>query len=372
MPRPNFRIVQYRIGPGIDWLLILSTLALAAFGILTLWGARSGGQGLGAMDGIVRRQCLWVGFGLGSMVVLTLFDYRRLKPLAWLVYGIFIAALVGLLYQGLKVKGAQSWFDLGLFRLQPSEPGKIIVVLALARYLAPRAKSFRGLRQTWVPMLIAGLPMGLIAMQPDLGTASVVIPITAAMFWVAGLRKRVFVLFLVVGLALAATAYPLLKPYQRQRINTFLQPHADPRGKGYNIIQAQASLGSGQMLGKGLGRATQTAYRFLPEYHTDFIFPTLGEQMGMVGCGVALALFVLLIGRMAHLAAKTHDRFGVLIITGLAAILTTHILFNIAMTVGLMPVTGVPLPFFSYGGSFMLTCMASVGLVIGIGARRGL
>ena len=371
MPRPVFRIVRRRILTQIDWLLLLTTLVLCGLGILTLWGARSSGTGLAPMDGIVRRQCLWAGLGAIGIVVMIWIDYRRLKRLAPILYIGLLVALAGLLIKGLAVKGAQSWYDLGLFRLQPSEPGKIVVVLMLARYLARRADTFRGLRQTTVPILIVLAPMVLIAMQPDLGTALVLVPIAVAMFWVAGLRKRIFLLFMVLGMCLAATGYPHLKTYQRERIRTFISPDADARGKGYNINQAQAALGSGQLVGKGLGYGTQTTYRFLPEYHTDFIFPTVGEQVGLVGCVVVLGLFVVLIGRMARLADRTEDLFGVLTIAGLAALLATHLIFNVGMSVGLLPVTGLPLPFFSYGGSFMLSSLAAVGLAVGIAARTG-
>jgi rod shape determining protein RodA len=164
----------------------------------------------------------------------------------------------------------------------------------------------------------------------------------------------------------------VLRDYQKERIKTFVNPSADPRGKGWNIIQAMTALGSGQLAGKGWGRGTQTNFRFLPEYQTDFIFPTVGEQFGMVGCSVVLLLMLLLVLRMVHLARLTEDPFGVLIITGLATMFCTHIILNVGMTVGLLPVTGLPLPFFSYGGTFMITCLVSVGLALGIGARRGL
>jgi rod shape determining protein RodA len=309
-----------------------------------------------------------VGFAI--MTGLVIVDYRWFRRLAWPLYGILILALIGLLIRGEAIKGARSWYDLGPVSLQPSEPGKIIVALALARYLSARSGRFRSLRHTIVPIAIAGLPMALILAQPDLGTAMVLAPLAGSMFWAAGLRKWVVALFVLAGIAVAAAGYPHLKPYQKERIMTFLNPEADPRGKGYNIIQAQTALGSGQILGKGWGRGTQTAFKFLPEYRTDFIFPTVGEQFGFVGCAAVLGLLTLLILRMTWLATKAQNMFGVLLTTGLAAALSTHIILNIGMTVGLLPVTGLPLPFFSYGGSFMLTCLSAVGLAVSVGARR--
>ena len=368
----RFRMVPYRLLPGVDWPLIVITLLLMTFGVIAIWGAKSDGNGVGPIGGYALRQLVWCGLGLVAMVTFMFLDYRSLRVVVWVAYGVLLLALAGLLIKHHTIKGAASWYDLGFFKLQPSEPGKIIIILALARYLAPRARRFRGLKSTLVPLLIVGAPLLLVLAQPDLGTAVVLVPIAAAMFWVAGLRKWVILLFALAGVVVAVSAYPHLKPHQKARIMTFLNPEADPRGKGYNIIQAKMTLGSGQTFGKGWGRGTQSQFSFLPESHTDFIFPTVGEQFGMAGCALALGLFTLLIGRMVRLADVTQNMYGVLTITGLAAMLCTHIIFNIGMTAGLLPVTGLPLPFFSYGGSFMLTCLAAVGLVLGIGARRGL
>jgi rod shape determining protein RodA len=372
MAKAHFRLVPYRLLPGVDWSLIVITIALAVCGVVTLWGATSKGNGPGPLEGYAKSQLIWFGIGLVLMVGLTVFDYRWLKRVNWVFYGIILVLLAGLLAKGETIKGARSWYDLRFFKLQPSEPGKVIIVLALAQYLAPRVVKFRGIRHVFKPMAIVCAPMLLILKQPDFGTAVVLIPTTAAMFWVAGLRKWIFIMLFVVGVGGGLVGYPHLLPHQKARIQTFLNPEADPRGKGYNIIQAQTALGSGEMLGKGWGRGTQTNFHFLPEYHTDFIFPTVGEQFGFVGCSIVLLLQLMLIARMIHLAHVTQDIYGVLIITGLTAMLVTHVILNVGMTVGLLPVTGLPLPFFSYGGSFVLTCMASVGLALGIGTRRGL
>lgn len=374
MAKARFRIVQPSLWPYVDWPLILVTLALLACGIITLWGALSRGEGpqLWPIPFYAKRQILYASVGLVGMAVVGFIDYRRLHRWVWLFYAILILALVGLLIKGAAIKGATSWYDLGFFRLQPSEPGKIVLVLTLASYLALRMRHFRGLRHIFIPLGIIGLPLVLILAQRDLGTALVLIPITGAMFWVAGLRKWIFALFILLGIIGAVSAYPHLKPYQQERIKTFLNPEADRQGSGWNIFQAQTALGSGQLLGKGWGRGTQTNFRFLPEFHTDFIFPTVGEQFGFVGCMVVIGLFIVFIGRMVRLAQMSGNVFGVLIITGLTAMLCTHIIQNIGMVVGLLPVTGLPLPFFSYGGSFMLTCLASVGLVLSIAARRPL
>lgn len=372
MKKPFFRLVPYRILPRVDWLLIATTLVLTAFGIATIWGAMSAGDGVGPFDGYAAKQTMWAGIGLGLLVLFIVVDYRRLRPFVWPLYAIVVVLLVGLMIKGRLIKGAQSWYDLGPFNLQPSEPGKIVIVLVLAHYLAPRLKKFRGLHHTFVPLAIVLFPMGLILLQPDLGSAVVFIPIAGAMFWVAGIRKWVVVLFAILGVVAALKVYPHLKPYQKGRLTAFINPEQDPLGKSWNINQALMAMGSGQLMGKGWGRGTQTNFHFLPEFHTDFVFPTVGEQFGMVGACLVLALLVLQIGLMARIAQVTQDLFGVLVVTGMAALLATHAVFNIGMAIGLMPITGLPLPFFSYGGSFMLTCMTAVGLTVGIGARREL
>jgi rod shape determining protein RodA len=366
MAKARFRMVPYRLLPFVDWPLIAVTLGLIVCGLVTLWGA--------TIDNPVyaRRQLLFASVGAMAMLWLIAFDYRKLQHVVWPLYALLMLALVGLLIKGATIKGATSWYDLGVFNLQPSEPGKIVVVLALARYLAPRMLEFRGLRHTFKPLLIVGGPLSLIVLQRDLGTAMVLIPVTGAMFWVAGLRKRVFVLFLFVGLAAGVYGFQHLKPYQKERIQTFLHPEDDLRGTGWNITQAKTALGSGELTGKGWGRGTQTQFRFLPEFHTDFIFPTVGEQFGLAGCLLVIVLFLLFIWRMVWLASRCDDLFGLLIVTGLTAMLVTHIVQNIGMVLGLLPITGLPLPFFSYGGSFTLTACAAVGLTLSIGARRGL
>lgn len=360
-------------GLRVDWTILGCVLALTVIGIVTIWGASASDGDLGPFAGYARRQFQWMMVGLVLALGLMFLDYTWARTAAWPLYFLLLIPLILLLVVDRKVKGAASWFalELGSFRFsaQPSEIGKVIVVLVLARYLAPRVLKFRKFWHTFVPLVILGVPVGLILLQPDFGTATVYLPAAFAMFLVAGIRKRVIVTYAMLGLAVAVTGYPQLKPYQKDRIKTFLNPGEDALGKGYNVIQAQTALGSGQMFGKGWGRGTQTSFRFLPEYQTDFVFPTLGEQFGFAGCAGVLLLFGILLGRLLILAGRTEDLFAALLVVGIAAILTVHIMLNVGMATGLLPVTGVPLPFLSYGGSFMLACYAMVGLALSISAR---
>lgn len=364
-----------RSGLRIDWVLLGAVLALTAMGIVTIWGASSSDGELAPFRGYARRQLQWMVVGLVLAGGLMFLDYRWTRVAAWPLYVAFLLSLIYLLAVDRKIKGAASWFviDLGFFRFsaQPSEIGKVIVALVLSRYLAFRVLKFRKFWQTILPLIILCIPVGLIILQPDFGTAAVYLPLGFALFFVAGVRKRVLVLYAILGVAAAVTAYPQLKPYQKDRIKTFLNPGEDALGKGYNVIQAQTALGSGKMFGKGWGRGTQTSFRFLPEYQTDFVFPTLGEQFGFMGCFGALLLYGILLGRLLVLAGKTEDLYATLLLVGIAAILMSHLILNVGMAVGLLPVTGVPLPFLSYGGSFMLTCYTMLGLALSISARTG-
>lgn len=363
-----------RVWPNIDWITIGCTIVLTVIGILTLWGPSATDGKLGPFEGYPRGQLIRMLVGVVAMAGMIIFDYRWTKRAAWPFYLILVLSLILVLAKGHKIKGAVSWFivPLGPLRvqIQPAEFAKIIVVMILARYLSNRMLTFRKFHHTIVPLLIAGLPVGLIFIQPDLGTAAVFVPVIAAMFFVAGLRKRVFFAAVPIAVAAALLAYPHLKPHQKDRIQTFLNPGQDALGKGYNIIQSQAALGSGRVFGKGWGRGTQTSFRFLPEYQTDFVFPTFGEQFGFAGCVAVLMLYGVMLFRATYLAGSTHDLYGALLVTGFVTIFAAHVVFNIGMATGLLPVTGLPLPLFSYGGSFILVCYIMIGLIVSVGARR--
>lgn len=358
----------------IDFVTIVLAVTLTVIGIATIWGAMSSEGKPVPFRGYPRGQTIRLFISLVGMSVLALMNFRWSRRLAWPLYLGLLCVLGLLLIRGQAVKGAASWIFIPLgssrFQLQPSEFGKIILVMVLAHYLSSRMHVFRRFHHTLVPGIIAAIPIALILIQPDFGTAVVYVPVTLVMFFVAGIRKRVLVAYAMLAVAAMAVGYPQLKPYQKGRIETFLNPGQDALGKGYNAIQAQTALGSGEIIGKGWGRGTQTSFRFLPEYQTDFVFPTFAEQFGFLGCLVVLVLFSLLVLRLVWIAANTEDLYGALMVSGFATVFVVHLTLNIGMATGLLPVTGLPLPFFSYGGSFMLTCYAMIGLSLSVGARR--
>jgi rod shape determining protein RodA len=350
----------------VDWPLVVATVLLAAYGVVVLVSAARGAPGASAL---VRGRALHLAVGAVALLVAMRIDYRRLAAAAPLLYAATLAALVAVLVVGDSRLGAQRWIALGPFgSVQPSEVTKLAVIVTLARHL-DGARALPRLRALVPYAAHVAVPMLLIVRQPDLGTALVLLAILAAMLYVAGARPVDLAAAAAGGATLLPLLWGVLHDYQRRRLLAFLDPEADPLGAGYAIIQAKIAVGSGQLFGKGLFAGTQNMLRFIPEQHTDFIFTVVGEELGLVGATVLLALYAVWLWRALAIAAGARDRLGGLIATGIAAMVAFHVVVNIGMTVGLMPVTGIPLPLFSYGGTSLLTTLAGTGLLLGIRAR---
>ncbi len=350
-----------------DYALFGLVLMVTFSGIIVINGATYLVPGL---SGYAWRQFIWFLVSLPAFFIMCLVDYRRLRHLAVPLYILVMLSLVLLPILGHRVRGAASWYAIGRHRLQPAEFAKIAVSLCLAHHLASRRKPLKRIRDIVIPVAIAGVPAVLILAQPDFGTAALFFPLLLIMLYAAGASRRLILLLVLMAIWGAVTAYPFLKPYQKARIEIFLHPERDARRRGYNILQAEISLGSGGLFGKGWKQGTQTRLRFLPERHTDFIFSSLGEQFGFLGCTGLILLYGFVSVRVLRLARYARDDFGRLLIVGLFATFLLHILFNVGMTVRLLPVTGLPLPLFSYGGSFLLTNYAIFGMIQSIGMRR--
>jgi rod shape determining protein RodA len=394
----------------LDTWLLLGSLLLIGFGLLLLYAATSTDDG--ALPSLFKKQVLWAVVGIALMIFTAVLSPRVHFTFAYLFYGFCCLLLLIVLFWGSQAKGAARWIDLRVFTFQPSEPAKIALILALARLVTDKKYDPSRISHLLRAALLTALPLALVLAQPDLGTSMVfaalfffiiiavgtpyayllvlISPFIAALaaikvsllvayiaFLILAswkLRFRLFfVIFLVVinlGISLGAPHFwNQLKPYQKNRLVSFVQPEADPRGSGYQVLQSKVAIGSGGLTGKGLGEGSQTQLKFLPEQHTDFIFSVLGEELGFFGASSALLLFALLIYRGFKAAQKTKGRYSALVCAGLTSMLTFHIFINIGMTVGLMPVTGLPLPLLSYGGSFLWTVMISLGLIFGIQRR---
>lgn len=312
-----------------------------------------------------------IGLGLIAMLVCLSVDYRSLGDKSHLIYLAMVLTLVGVLFLGEVRGGSRRWIDLGPFNLQPSEFAKATVALVLAKMLGDSRR--RGLTNN--DLLFAGVltavPLLLIARQPDLGTAVTLLPVLLAVTFLAGLPMRYLGILAVVALLAAPVAYQFgLQDYQRERIATFLDPEQDPRGAGYQQIQARITVGSGGVWGKGFMEGTQGQLRFLPVAHNDFIFSVLAEEQGFAGVVVALGLYLFVILRSIEAARMAKDRLGAYLVLGVLASFTFQVVYNITMSMGLVPVKGLTLPLMSYGGSSMIATLAGFGLILNVRMRR--
>lgn len=358
-----------------DFVLIGITAALSALGLIIILSAsapRLEAAGLSRSSQMVR-QALFVGIGGVLLLVSSIISDRYWKLLAPFIYaGAFIVLLAVLSPIGAIRQGAQRWISFGLFDLQPSEVAKVAVILALALLLAPVEEG----HMKWSRLLkvgaLVGFPSVLIFVQPDLGTMLVFGFVTFVMLFVAGTTVRQLVMLIVLGIALllVAVQLDLLHEYQLERLAGFLSPNEQTLQVNYNQNQSQIAIGSGGLFGQGLFEGSQTNLAFVPSQTTDFIFTAVAEQLGFVGGTLVIALYTVLIWRMLMIAAAARDRFGQLAATGIAAMFGFHVFVNIGMTVGLLPVTGLPLPFLSFGGSFYLAMATSVGIVNSIWMTR--
>ena len=348
---------------SVDPILLVTSLALTAFGILAVYVA-----GTDDREGYALNQTLGFIIGLLGAVPLALMDYRRLKGYLPLLYGVTIVMLLAVTVVGASAKGAQRWIDIGPVQVQPSEFAKLLVVVVLAGYFSEHRLSDN---TNFLKALgILGLPGLLVFAQPDLGTALVFAAIFFVMAFVGGAKLYQIGALVVSAVAVAALSIRLgvLEDYQIARLTAFL----DPTGitdEGYQVFQSKLAIGSGGVTGKGFDATTLANLGFLPEDHTDFIFSNLAERTGFVGGLLLLGLFFVLVWRMLHVATVSRDRFGVLIAVGIATIFLFHVFVNIGMTMGLMPVTGIPLPFISYGRSNLVVSVIALGLLQSVAMR---
>ena len=372
MCRRREKIVQIdrRLISHFDWTLFLLVLSFVAIGITTIYSANYN-LATGHAGSLPMRQLTWLGLGLIAMFVAISFDYHYIDRLAYPFYGLMLLLLVLVDIIGHSGGGSQRWINLGFFRLQPSEPAKLAIVLVMAKYFQSDepAKGY-SLRDLWVPFAIVAPLIFLTLIQPDLGTAIILGIVFISMVLMGGLRLRSFAYLVGAGIAFLPMGWQFLKTYQRNRILTFLDPDRDPLGAGYHVIQSQIAVGSGKLFGKGWLHGTQNRLNFLPEQHTDFIFAVFSEEWGFVGCAVLLLLFVVMIAYCLRVVQRVKDRFGALLVFGMLSIIFWHVTINVSMVTGLMPVVGVPLPMVSYGGSALATIMFAVGVIINVSMRR--
>ena len=372
-------VAARRSVPPFDFILVLATLLVSAVGVVMVYSATRGSLLAQGEDPktFLKKQGLFVVLGVITMVLLALFDYRRLEPLATVLYWLIVLALVGVFVVGSSAQGAARWFSVGPLQLQPSEFAVLALILAVASYCARRDEEGLAWRDVFRLLIMSGIPIVLVLLQPDLGTAMIMVIVLLVMLAVAGLPIRILIMLLVgtVLVALVAVEGGLLHHYQIARLTTFLNPNnksTNPYVQSaiYNLQEAKNAIGSGGLFGSGIGHGAQTNLGYVPEQQTDFIFTAVGEQLGFVGAVGVLSLLGIIAWRVLHAAVVARDDFGRLICAGLFAFIAFSVFQNAGMTMGIMPITGIPLPFVSYGGTAVLVFFAAVGLALSVGARR--
>ena len=355
----------------LDYWLLASALGLAGIGLFSLF-TMSWASGIkGPHFVYFQQQMIWFIAALAIAAVVFMLDYKLWARVSWMVYLINILLLGALLVFGTKTRGVESWFSLGLFKFQPSEVAKVLFVITFAQFLARYNADLSRASILGLAILQFAVPCCLILLQPDMGTAMVYVVVFFSMLFVSGL-DFVRLLLLVAGfLSAGLVAVPLfIKDYQLERLTSFLNPVSDIGGSGWQLHQAQVAMGAGGLFGRGLFQGTQSTFGFLPAAHTDFIFSAICERAGFVGGAVVLLLFAVLLYRIVRTAAASEDLFAMYIASGMFAMIAFQASINLGMTVGMFPITGVPLPFVSYGGSSLITVAVAVALVLNISIRR--
>jgi rod shape determining protein RodA len=360
------RFLSFR---DFDWTLLAMVLVLCTVSVLEIYSATLHTK----YTGFHTKQLFWIAGGLAAMFIFSKIDYHKLIDIVPWAFGIGLVSLVAVKLVGSKVLGARRWIKVGPIHFQPSEWVKLILILAVARYFANLGGRSLTWRDIFKAFALVGLPMVLVLIQPDLGTALTYTPILIAGLFLGGIDIRQALILIACGavfLGGAWTSGKVLKPYQKARLTSFINPDSDPRGSGYQLLQSKIAVGSGGIWGKGAAKGTQTQGDFLPIPHADFIFAAFGEEHGFVGALFVLLLYFFILMRLIQNAQTAADLPGSLIIMGVVAVLTFQIAVNVGMVIGFMPVTGIPLPLMSYGGSSVLFTFLALGVAMNVRMRR--
>lgn len=361
---------EAKVWRHFDGYLLILTLALLCYGVLMVYSATYQPDNQGMLNSLVSRQITFAALGLAGFFIVVTIDYRILANFATAAYVLALALLAVTLVVGRVTHGSQRWIDLGLFPLQPSELAKLILVLTLAKYFSDHEEDIHDLRYVLISLGLAGIPAGLTFLQPDLGSAAIMMFIWVGMAVMAGVRLLHWLLLGVTAGVLSPVLYMNMHDYMKTRLAIFLDPHSDPFGAGYNVIQALTAVGSGGWIGRGFTSGTQSQLHFLRVQYADFIFSVLGEELGFVGAALLLLLFTALLLRCLRSASLSSDSFGRLIGIGVLTWMVVQVFINVGMNIGLVPVTGVPLPFISYGGSSLIIVITSIGIVESVVMRH--
>ena len=363
-------IFERRLAFHLDWALMGAILALSCIGLAMIYSTtydlsadRAGGEFWKQMQAVI--------LGIAVMAACMSIDYRSLTQRSLIIYGAVILMLVAVFFFGIVRGGSRRWIPLGFFNLQPSEFARVALAMVLAMYFGENRRGARTSSDLLVGAAFTLVPFLLIARQPDLGTAVTLVPVYLGLAYLAGLRMRLLAVAAVIAVLMSPLAWNYaLKPYQKERIQIFLDPERDPRGAGYQQIQARVTVGSGGLTGKGFGQGTQGGYGFLPVAHNDFVFSVLAEEHGFLGVLVALGLYLFVILRSLDAARLARDKVGTYLVVGIVSGFAFQVMYNITMSAGLAPVKGLTLPLMSYGGSSLIATFAAFGLILNVRMRR--
>jgi rod shape determining protein RodA len=371
-------MLERRLLSNLPWGMVALIMGIAFIGLSAVYSATYTPHG---PSSLFTKQVIWVVLGIFVMFAALMPDYHTVSRYAYVLYAFSVLCLILVAFIGRTGMGAQRWLPLGPFAFQPSELAKLSLVLALARYFAedPRRGGYT-LRDLGVPAAMIAVPLVLVLKQPDLGTALMLLFTSTFLIILAGVRARSVVAIAVIGALIASLIFlvpPIrgkiwtsLKPYQQKRIKAFLDPASDPLGSGYHATQSKIAVGSGQIIGKGFRKGTQSQMAFLPERHTDFIFAVIAEERGFLGASFLIVLYIILLLVGVESAKAAKDKVGALMAAGIVAMLTLYVCINTGMALGILPVVGVPLPLVSYGGTSIITTFLAIGLLLNIRSRR--
>jgi rod shape determining protein RodA len=366
--------IDRRLIKNFDWITLLVIIILTLVGVMTIYSATRPAVGMGDQPDFYIKQIFWLLISIVVLFAVTSFDYIWLYRLSYPLFGVGMLLLLVVLVMGKTSMGAQRWINLGFFSFQPSEFFRIIFVIAFSSYLTNLGKGNSGSIPLSGVMIFGLIPLALLIKQPDLGTAILLLALFSALAVSKGINRKIVTVALIIGLVaipfVGHIFWDHLKDYQKNRITAFMDPEVDPAGIGYHISQSKIAIGSGEFIGKGYLNGTQGPLRFLPEKHTDFIFAVFSEEWGFLGCFGLLGIYFILFLRGLDTAVKAKDEVGRLMAIGITSMFFVYFVVNIGMTLGMMPVVGIPLPFVSYGGTSLLSNFIAAGILINIRTRR--
>ncbi len=350
-----------------DWVLVTAVLLLTGISLLSLYGISAAGF---KEQNIIWKQMIFLFFGIGIMAYLARIDYHYFRAYSRLSYFLTIIILILVILVGNNINGTAGWIGLGFFNVQPVEIAKVVLIVFLASFISSKKMILGEMVQLVASVILTAVIIFLVIKQPDFGSAMVLLGIWFGMVLLSGINKKAFGVILAIGLILGTVAWFNLADYQKARIMTLVNPEADIKGSGYNVFQAMVAVGSGGMTGQGIGHGSQSQLNFLPESHNDFIFATITEELGFLGASMVLFLYGVIFYRLRKIAVLAPDNFGYLVVSGIMIMLFVQTVVNIGMNIGIVPVTGITLPFLSYGGSSLVACFVSIGIVLNIYNKR--